>query len=217
MPSYKERSNRAQRGRGAARTGNSSSRRNDEPQEVIITGMIAELPLLAWHGNRSNYAEFKEKMSTYLQQKFGNNGNFIDNDEYYVPPEPEEPVADDSQYAPRRDRVLWAMWESEMKARTKLIANHLEQRTQIYQTIWGQLSVDSKEKIRQSHMYQSAESDANGRPDPLELWRIIARTHLVRSTGNIVLDRIEAKTTYDRIRQGYNESLGDFKLRFDTE
>ena len=213
--SYKEKNNNSQRPRGAGRTGN-NSRRNDEPQEIIATGgMIAELPVLTWNGNKSNYAEFKERMSTYLQQRYGNNGNFIDNDEYYVPPEPTEPEADDSQYAPRRDRVLWALWESEMKSRTKLMNNNLEQRTQIYQTIWGQLSVDSKEKVRQNANYSSAESDENGRPDPLELWRIIARTHLVRSTGNIILDRIEAKTTYDRIRQGFNESLGDFKLRFD--
>ena len=163
----------------------------------------------------SNYPEFKEKISTYLQQKFGNNGNFIDNNDYYVPPEPTEPEADESQFAPRRDKVLWAMWESEMKSRVKLMAKHLEERTQIYQIIWGQLSVESKEKVRQSPQYPVAESDDNGRPDPLELWKIIARTHLVRSTGNIVLDRVEAKTNYDRIRQGFNESLGDYKLRFD--
>jgi len=148
-------------------------------------GLIAELLVLKVPGKESNYADFKEQMSTYLQQKFGNNGTFISRDEYYVPPDVVEPDADDGPHAGRADRALWALYESEIKARAKMMNKHYQERTQMYQILWGQLSNDSKEKIRQNHQFAAAEHDRDGSPDPLQLWRIIAQTHLVESTGNI--------------------------------
>ena len=178
-------------------------------------GLIAELLVLKVPGKESNYADFKEQMSTYLQQKFGNNGTFISRDEYYVPPDVVEPDADDGPHAGRADRALWALYESEIKARAKMMNKHYQERTQMYQILWGQLSNDSKEKIRQNHQFAAAEHDRDGSPDPLQLWRIIAQTHLIESTGNILLDQDEAKMTYSKIKQRYAESLGDYKLRFD--
>ena len=204
------------RGRGVGRPqyGGRSSPKEEEKKERSL-GIIHELPILTWIGSRSNYPDFKENMSTYLQQKFGNNGIFIAQDEYYEPVEPEEPMANDADNAPRRDKVLWSVWESEMKARTKLMNKHLEERTQMYQVIWGQLSNESKEIIRKNQMFDEAELDTNGRPDPLVLWRIIASTHLIKSTGSLPMDRRNAKKNYERLKQNQTESLGDFKLRFD--
>jgi len=202
------------RGHGRNQPHNRDKRDHHEHKEKP-TGLIAELPVLTWSGQRSNYADFKETMSTYLQQRFGNNGMFIRNDEYYEPPKIKEPTVQDSEYGPRKERIQWSIYESELKARMKLIAKYKEERTQMYQVIWGQLSNESKEKVRQSHKFEEAESDEDKRPDPLVLWRIIATTHLVKSTGNILLDRSQAKSAYERIRQGNTESLGDFKLRFD--
>jgi len=54
-----------------------------------------------------------------------------------------------------------------------------------------------------------------GSPDPLQLWRIIAQTHLVASIVNILLDRKEAKMIYKMIKQRYQVALVDYQLRFD--
>ena len=215
----KSRSNYQSKGHGSGRSsfqGRGKDHRNDHTEhKERSTGLIAELPVLTWSGQRSNFSDFKEMMSTYLQQRFGSNGTFIHNDEYYEPPTIEEPIASESEYASRKDRIKWSIYETEVKARIKLIGKHKEERTQMYQIIWGQLSNESKEKVRQNHKFAEAESDDEMRPDPLALWKIIASTHLVKSTGNILLDRSQAKSAYERIKQGYSESLGDFKLRFD--
>jgi len=212
------------------RGGNQNARRNgrangqderryksaeDQQSTEQAAGLIAELLVLSFKDKRSNYPDFKEQMSTYLQQKFGNNGTFIDRDDYYIPQEVIEPDADDGPNAGRADRALWSLYESEIKARAKMISKHYQERTQMYQIVWGQLSNDSKEKVRQHHQFADAEHDDEGSPDPLQLWRIIAQTHLVESTGSIILDRDEAKSTYEKIKQRYQESIGDYKLRFD--
>ena len=145
----------------------------DQQLAEQATGLLAELLVLRIKDKRSNYADFKEQISTYLQQKFGNNGTFITRDDYYLPPEVMEPDADDGPHAGRGDRALWALYESEIKARAKMINKHYQERTQMYQILWGQLSNDSKEKIRQHHQFAAAEHDDEGSPDPLQLWRII--------------------------------------------
>ena len=204
------------RGRGNGRS-NTHDRGggSDDVKASTTTGLIAELPVLTWTGKQSNYADFKDKVSTYLKQQFGNNGSFIANDRYYEPTEPIEPDADSSKKASRRDQIMWSVYEDEMKSWTKVINKNLEDRTKMYEIIWGQLSNQSKEKIRSNANFADAEVDEGGRQDPLALWKIIASTHLVLSTGSDLLDRAAAKNIYDRIRQGNTESLGDFKLRFD--
>ena len=47
------------------------------------------------------------------------------------------------------------------------------------------------------------------------LWRIIVSTHIIKSTGSSQLDRKAAKDNYERLRQSYNETLSQFKERFD--
>ena len=129
------------RGRGSGRSNfQGRGRAGEEAKSSTSTGLIAELPVLSWTGKQSNYADFKEKMSTYLEQKFGNNGSFIATDGYYEPPEPIEPAANSSKKAAKRDQIMWSIYEDEMKCWTKLINKNLDDRTKMYQIIWGQLS-----------------------------------------------------------------------------
>ena len=109
------------RGRGSGRS-NTHDRGggSDDVKASTTTGLIAELPVLTWTGKQSNYADFKDKVSTYLKQQFGNNGSFIANDRYYEPTEPIEPDADSSKKASRRDQIMWSVYEDEMKSWTKL-------------------------------------------------------------------------------------------------
>ena len=57
-------------------------------------GLIPELPVLTWGKKQSNFADFQESIQTYLEAQFANNGSFIKNDQFYIPPMPEEPEAD---------------------------------------------------------------------------------------------------------------------------
>ena len=202
------------RGRGASHS-NNNTRRNESSTIAEEVGLDDKLPLLKWDERQCNYAIFKEKMSTYLQKEYGNNGSFIINDEYYEVLEPEEPDADGGINATRRERAMWALYEDQLKNHHKLVNKYLEQRTAMYSTIWGQLSRSSKDRVKQHYLFPEAQSDASGRPDPLILWRIIVSTHIIKSTGSSQLDRKAAKDNYERLRQSYHESLSQFKERFD--
>ena len=62
------------RGRGIARGSGRSNHHgrasSGEDTRIVTTtttiGLVAELPVLSWTGKQSNYADFKEKLSTYL-------------------------------------------------------------------------------------------------------------------------------------------------------
>jgi len=97
------------RGRGRGRS-KSQGRggAGEEAKASTSTGLIAELPVLSWTGKQSNYADFKEMMSTYLQQQFGNNGDFIATDGYY---EPIKPAANSSMKAVKRNQIQLTIYE----------------------------------------------------------------------------------------------------------
>ena len=184
-----------------------------KPKET--TGLIQELPVLTWGLKRSNFADFQESIQTYLEAQFANNGSFIKNDKYYVPPMPEEPEADPSPKASRSDQIAWSVYEDACKNRAKTISKHIEERTKMYSIIWGQLSTLSKDKIQNHTEFEHAEVDTDGRKDPLMLWRIIVSTHLVKATGNEDLDKDDAKEYYDRLQQGATETVANYKKRFE--
>jgi len=200
------------------RSQNSSKGRqqnNNSPKQNESKGLISELPMLSWSGRTSNYPDFRESIKTYLIQRFGNNGSFIETNGYYEPPEPTEPTNDPSPKAAIQDRIQWSMYEDELKSRGKLMRRHLEERAMMYEIIWGQIGTESKQMIENHAKFKDAKADADGRKDPLQLWKIIVATHLIKSSGNDALDRAEAKSYYDRIHQRFEENLGDYKLRFD--
>ena len=66
---------------------------------------------------------------------------------------------------------------------------------------------ESIEKVKNHENFHRAEADADGRKDPLRLWRIIASTHLINATGSDQLDKKEARKYYEKIRQGTNDRL----------
>ena len=56
--------------------------------------------------------------------------------------------------------------------------------------------------------------DTNNEQDPLELWRIVERTHLTRVTGSTVLDQDNAMREYNRVRHyEKGDSLPEYKKR----
>ena len=145
-------------------------------------------------------------MKTYLIQRFGNNGAFIETDDYYEPPDPVEPTRTNI-----RDKVALSVYEDALKSRAKLMNQHLQERDIMFEVI--QVGNDSKQTI-ENH-FKAARADADGRKDPLKLWNIIASTHLITSNGYEALDKAEAESYYDKIHQGNHGSLGDYKLSYD--
>ena len=57
------------------------------------TGMLSELPVLIYSetGGSSNYADFKEKVTSYLARVYGDAGLFMETDVLWLPDEPAEP------------------------------------------------------------------------------------------------------------------------------
>lgn len=51
--------------------------------------------------------------------------------------------------------------------------------------------------------------------DPLELWRIIKKTHVRGRTGIDLINRVNVDEAYNTLKMRSGESLPEFKLRFD--
>ena len=77
------RDNRSRRGRGPGKNFGRLNYRDQHARQYNTTS--SELPILKWNAERSmsNYAQFRESISTHLISKYGNHGRFIKLDKYY--------------------------------------------------------------------------------------------------------------------------------------
>ena len=82
----------------------------------------------------------------------------------------------------------------------------------VYALIKGQLSQESHDKVKQMSNWDVFDSMC----DPLELGKRIIATHLVRAGVDEEETKLEAREAFNRCRQQYNESIVQFKQRYDN-
>ena len=168
-----------------------------------------EVPTLRF-GNKSNFYDFKEALSTYLLKNFGFLGRFVEDERYYNPPVPTmDPIPHDTEDA--EVKILRTLFVETRKHHNKQILDMEADKPKVYAFIWSNLSQESKEKVQEDPNYPIYQASQ----DPLSLWLRIARTHIV---GDVRISPIAlhlAKETFSNLRQGQTESLVQFKKRFD--
>jgi hypothetical protein len=86
-----------------------------------------------------------------------------------------------------------------------------QDRSALYATIWGNMSLESRDKVKETKGF-----DPNVNDDPLDLWLRIKETHAGGSSNfDTVKDQQRARENYASIRQYRNEAVARYKERFD--
>lgn len=176
----------------------------------VRRGAIAEIGILNY-GESNNLQDFKRKLGIYALRQFKDLGHMIELEDYYVPPEVEEPDADAFDEYNDPHGAKRAIYVERLKMREKAIYEMERNRTSLYAVIWGQLSSESEEAVKQADDWDEIELSK----DPLRLYRRVLATHRTANTGFGIQDRLKAREEYFRIRQNSNESISEFKARFD--
>ena len=199
------------RGRGDNQRGSRDREKSGSWQKNIqVKGAIEDLPVLRY-GDNSNYAEFKRALSTYALRVYGELGVIIDDFEYPQVHNPEL-VLEDYEEDADPVGVLKHITFERFKIREQEEADMRKKKPQLFATIWGQLSRESEEKIRQLTHYEDSIRKTR---DPLELWKAIRETHVIATSGVAEADAYKAEERYNNLRQRPDESLAMFKQRTD--
>ena len=161
----------------------------DESQEQrskAEKGAIAELPLLRFTENatENNFQIFREALQLYAMVHFKDLGRMIEMEEYYVPPEIEIPPAED--LTPENDPLGFLAHDirTQVAERRKLMASMQANRSALYSVILGQLSTESKARIKLSEHWLKIDEGK----EPLELWLLIIQTHTAGVAGEVRVD-----------------------------
>ena len=182
------------------------------PRLKAETGAIPGLPVLAFTDNvtENNFQTFRDALQLYAMKEYKDLGRMIELEEYYVPPEvvippPEEltPEADPGGFKAHDVRA-------QIAERRKAIASMESNRTALYSVILGQLSTESKARLRLSEHWPAIEANK----DPLLLWLLVIETHNAGVEGLERRDYKNVRDAYASLRQGTAESLSDYHLHF---
>lgn len=176
------------------------------------TGAIAELPVLLYTENiaENNFQAFRDALQLYAMKEFGDLGLLIENEQYYVPEEIEIPDADTFSAENDPGGFKAHHYKTLIAERCKLMRSMENKRLQLFSVILGQLSTESKTRIRQLPKWTKVVETK----DPLALWKLVVRVHGTGSKGQKSLDYKNVRDTYNALRQGPTESLADYHLRF---
>lgn len=158
----------------------------------------------------NNFAHFRRELEIRAIREFGKLGNLIKTSEYYEPPAVEY---DPDELDPTVDH--FGFYQKQVNAmiteRVKTINAMNENRPRLAALIWGNLSIESKQKIEEHDDWENIQN----MDDPLLLWKAIIDTHQNSILGDKLLDLEHANAQYINIAQQPFESLADYKRRFD--
>jgi hypothetical protein len=163
------------------------------------------------YGEKNNLQDFKRKLGIYALRQYKDLGHMIELEDYYVPPliaDPDMDAFDDYNDPHGAHRAIYV---ERLKMREKAVFEMECNRTSLYAVIWGQLSSESEEAVKQAEDWDEIETSK----DPLRLYLRILATHRTANTGFGLQDRRKAREEYNNLRQLNNETITDFKKRFD--
>jgi hypothetical protein len=170
---------------------------------------LESFPILKY-GNNNNYHTFKDQLTIYAQREFGMLARLFETNQYFQPPLPPIPIIPNG--APQLEEQLLMMeYTEKRKLRTKAIFQMEEQRPKLFAVIWGNLSNESKDKIKEDPDWAAIEQAQ----DPLRLWVRLTATHIMGEARIGPINIEMTRQAYNRLQQGPAESIVAFKKRFD--
>lgn len=173
---------------------------------------IPELPILQFTGHRNrpnNYSEFKRAVQVFAVREHGDAGRMFETFEHFSPTRPTLTIPTRSTDAQREELNL--IYTEELRLWVRATAALKAKYSHLWGLVWGQLSAESEEQIRKEEGWTAADAAK----DPLELWKLVRKTHQVGASGVAVIDLVEATNNYSRLRQGQSELISSFKRRTD--
>jgi len=135
----------------------------------------------------------------------------VELDEYWEPPEIDYPDAFLLSKTADPHGFLKEDVKEQIKARRHTIEKMKSNRAQLFATIWGQLSAESEEKVRQVNNWDEIDQQK----DPLLLLKAIKDIHLAAESGFNTKDRQKTRLLYSNLQQNNQETLLSFKEQFD--
>ena len=199
------RSHRGAEGKGPA--GATSSRNSNSSAEPA-------LPTLTFNEGRAdiqtNFLDCKEKWSIHLKKTYGNAGRLLELKKHYEPPRVAPPVL--TLLSDEEKALAKELHREECKLRLRLVADLQAEYPKIYAFLMGQMSEQSKARVKTVVNWNTIESDN----DPEALWIAIEQTHMAAVTQSAASDKARARQAYSEIRQSRTESVADLKKRFDS-
>ena len=174
-----------------------------------------ELPVLYFAEGQedlqTNIMDCKELRSIYLKRTYGYAGRLLDLGKHYEPEPVKRPTipngASDEEKA-----IVMNLYREDCKIRLREIAEMKRAYAKIYAFLYGQLSEESKEKVKTVQNWDDIE-ESN---DPLDLWKAIVATHMAAVTGATACDKSRARSAYSNINQDSTESVASLKKRIDN-
>jgi hypothetical protein len=148
-------------------------------------------------------------MSIYCLREYGVLGEIIETGAMPEIPEVERPSDEDLDNDPHG--LVKDEYRDKVKTRSARIDAMQKNIKPMFATIYGQLSDESEDKVKQDENHPAVHSTK----DVVGLWVIIGFTHKTGGTGVPAQDKLHARDHYAKIRQGRYESPLAFKERFD--
>ena len=155
------------------------------------------------------------------RREFGFLGTMCDRGiEYTVPPVelidymPEEgPLEDGEEAVPLSAAAISRVREGAIVARNKKVRFYNDEKPKFFSYLWNKMSPDSAVQIAAHEDFDAAFDTS----DPFMLWTIIMYTHLTHVNGDAPemrdLTMAEEEDRHSLLRQGKNETIGDFLLK----
>ena len=180
------------------------------------TGALPELPILRPPGgdnpvdSERNLINFRQAIATYVRREFGDIADIFTVMSY---PEYDEVEYEEDDLKKANDPYGLKRREIEklMCMRIEKMDRLTTNKPRVYALIIGQLSQESLDKVRQMPNWDTFDNEG----DPLELMKRVMATHLIRSSVDMERTKLEAREAFTRCRQQYNETIVQFKQRYD--
>ena len=216
-------------GRGGSRHINHSNVDDDEDiivqktkpegrRATMITGAISGLPTLyppITNGRASvesehEFGNFASALEIYVRREFGDIADIFKTLEY---PKYKKVAFDANELSDEKDP--FGLKRKEIMKKQDLRLEKIDRlesyKPRVYAIIKGQLSVDSLERIKRLPGWDELDKNC----DCVTLLKRIIATHLVDTKPDEEETKLEARRSFNRCRQQWNESTPEFKKRFD--
>ena len=157
-----------------------------------------------------NFITFRKKLHLHVEKTFGDIAMIFSSakyPEYKLPKYNIEDFSTDSDPLGMKRLAL----ETEVKSIVNKREALREKKVQVYAVIKDQLSRESLAKVAGQEGFEEADKNR----DPLQLWKIILKVHLIHNdTDDIDCTKTAAQKAFNACYMTPFESLADFKERF---
>lgn len=196
---------------------------NQQPRGITAqVSPIAELSILPLYGH--DFTTWKDQVLTYCTRMYSIHSDFIATDKKHVYAVPVLPAEGDEFAKIKYTHQIKELVSQEAKLDRDLVA--------MFAVIWGQLSTESQEKIKNhENIFIPAGAAAPAAPaateysfettiripcDAIKLWKLVKVVHQTAITGCPAWDKEMAWDKYQKLTMRTDETVALFKVRFDS-